>query len=280
MKPVLILFIAIATLFSTNALAQEDAPDEHKKEKDEFFFYWGYNRSAFARSDIRLHGNGYDFTMHNVWAKDKPEPFDPKVYFNILKWSIPQFNFRMGWKIKKRLWVSLGTDHMKYVLQNGQHTTITGTIDSTASHKYAGTYTNDSIHLTNDFVQYEHTDGFNFITFDADYVTPMWSSDDKRFRLEHWLGLSLGVILPRTDVEIFNYEGPNVFNLAGYGMALKSQLRFFMWNRFFVQVQGKAGLVAMPKIQTTTLEDEWAQQNIKFIEGFWAIGYQFRFGKN
>ncbi len=278
MKSTIILFLALLTV-STSSFYGQDAAPKVKKEKEEFFFYWGYNRSAFARSDIRLHGKGYDFTMHNVWAKDKPEPFDAKIYFNPVKLSIPQFNTRLGWKMNDKLWISFGYDHMKYVLQNGQHTTISGTIDSIASQKYAGTYNNDSIKLANDFVQYEHTDGFNFITFDADYVSPLWSSEDKRFKLEHWLGLSAGVILPRTDVEIFSYEGPNVFNLAGYGLAIKSQLRFFMWKRLFVQVQGKAGIVNMPKIQTTTLQDEWAQQNIKFVEAFWAIGYQFRFGR-
>ena len=42
------------------------------KRKGNFFFYWGYNRSAYTNSDIHFWGDGYDFTITAVRAKDEP----------------------------------------------------------------------------------------------------------------------------------------------------------------------------------------------------------------
>src|SRR3972149_3153003 len=46
--------------------------EKNLKRKGNFFFYWGYNRSAYTKSDIHFWGDGYDFTITNVKAKDEP----------------------------------------------------------------------------------------------------------------------------------------------------------------------------------------------------------------
>jgi hypothetical protein len=220
-------------------------------------------------------GNGYDYTLFDVRAADKPLPFDPKVYFHPGKLSIPQFNVRGGWQFKEKLWLSLGYDHMKYVVRNDQYVRISGVIDSTASTHYAGVYTNDEIFLSGDFLAFEHTDGLNFISTDLDYAQTIWKSPNERFSVEHRLGLSLGILYPRTDVIVFGERGPNIWNLAGVGMAAKSQLRCYFFSHFFIEGVAKAGRINLPKIQTTGLPGEFAQQKFSFIEGFWVIGYQF-----
>lgn len=245
------------------------------RKKQQFYLYWGYNRSAYTTSDIRMVGNGYDYTLYDVRAKDKPEAFDPKVYFNITKISIPQFNIRGGWAITDRLWLSGGYDHMKYVVRNDQTVKISGTIDSSASAQYAGTYDQNDVELKSDFLAFEHTDGLNFISFDLDYVSPLWKSKNEKFCLDHLIGVSTGILFPRTDVIIFDKRGPNIWNLAGVGLAIKSQLRFYVFNHFFIEGVAKAGRINLPKIQTTGIDGDWAQQKFSFIEGYWAIGYKF-----
>ncbi len=256
-----------------NQLPNSDSSSTRKKQN--FYLYWGYNRSAYTTSDLRMVGKGYDYTLYDVRAKDKPEEFDPKVYFNIAKISIPQFNIRGGWAINDRLWLSGGYDHMKYVVRNDQTVKISGTIDSSASIQYAGTYNQNDIEIKGDFLAFEHTDGLNFISFDLDYVSPLWQSNNEKLKLEHHIGLSTGVLFPRTDVRIFDVKGPNIWNLAGIGIAVKSQLRFYIYNHFFIDAVAKAGRINLPKIQTTGIEGDWAQQKFSFIEGFWAIGYRF-----
>lgn len=245
-------------------------------DKHVFFVYWGYNRSAYLKSDLTMHGNGYDYTLYQVVAKDRPSPFDPKVYFNPVKLSIPQFNIRLGYRLNEKWSLSLGYDHMKYVVQTGQDVTMTGTVDSSASAKYAGTYSNTSFYLTDQFLHFEHTDGLNFITVELDYVTTLWKSDDKRFWLENRSGIAPGALYPRTDVTVFEHKGPNIWNLAGGGIALRSEMRINLWKYFFVQTTAKAGLLFLPHIQTTGTKGEYAQQNIQFLEGFWSVGANFK----
>jgi hypothetical protein len=267
------IFVLTILLFFTNwFLAQEST----ERTKETFYLCWGYNRSAYTTSDIRMVGNGYDYTLFDVRAVDRPSPFDPKVYFNPLMLSIPQFNIRGGWQLNDKFWISLGYDHMKYVVNNDQYVRISGMIDSSASIDYAGVYTNQSLHLTSNFLALEHTDGLNFISADGDYVHTLWQNKDNRFRVEHRLGISLGILFPRTDVIIFNERGPNIWNLAGVGLAAKSQLRLFFFNHFFLEGVAKAGRINMSKIQTTGIKGEYAQQKFSFIEGFWVIGYQFK----
>lgn len=273
MKRLLLIIMFAMTLF-IDAFSQ--GCECFEDDKKVFFFYWGYNRSAYLRSDLTMHGQGYDYELKQVYAKDRPSPFDPKVYFNPTKLSIPQYNVKIGYRINEKWAVSFGIDHMKYVVQTGQDTQLTGTIDSSASEIYAGTYNNTPFYLTDDFLHFEHTDGLNFVSVELDYVSTLWTSDNRKFWLENRSGVAPGIMYPRTDVTTFGYKGPNIWNLAGGGIALKSEMRINMWKYFFIQTTAKAGLLFLPRIKTTGLSGDYAKQNIQFLEGFWAVGANFK----
>ncbi|WP_258540485.1 hypothetical protein [Parvicella tangerina] len=272
----IIILVALGVVFTRPYPSYGQGCECFEDDKKVFFFYWGYNRSAYLRSDLKMHGAGYNYELSQVFAKDKPEEFDPRVYFNLFKLSIPQFNIRLGYRLNEKWAVSLGYDHMKYVVQSGQETTLSGTIDSSASSQYAGVYDNANFYLTDNFLHFEHTDGLNFITVELDYVSTLWTSDNRKFWLENRSGIAPGVLYPRTDVNIFGTPGPNIWNLAGGGVALKSEMRLNMWKYFFIQTTAKAGLLFLPRIQTTGNKGEYAKQNIQFLEGFWAVGANFK----
>ena len=69
------------------------------------------------------------FTLNDVRAADVPEDWDPKVYLNPTKLTIPQFNFRVGFSINDRWTISGGWDHMKYKILQEQIVDIDGFID-------------------------------------------------------------------------------------------------------------------------------------------------------
>ena len=71
-------------------------------KKGTMFVFWGWNRAGFSDSDIRFKGNGYDFTLQNVTAQDRPSPLSLD-YINPGKVSIPQFNFRYAYFLKDNL---------------------------------------------------------------------------------------------------------------------------------------------------------------------------------
>ena len=102
------------------------------------FAAWGYNRAQYSASNIHFEGPGYDFILHDVAAADQPKPFSFAVYLDPRDLSLPQYNYRAGWFLNDRWSFSLGMDHMKYVMGQGQNVRITGTISSDRSQQYAG----------------------------------------------------------------------------------------------------------------------------------------------
>lgn len=54
--------------------AQETTPARYTAHnKGKFFFFWGGNRDYYTNSDITFSGNGYNFTIKDVEAVDKPK---------------------------------------------------------------------------------------------------------------------------------------------------------------------------------------------------------------
>lgn len=268
----------LLSLLSLATFSQQ--ADSVKRKKHNFFFYWGYNRSAYSKSDITMKAANYNYTLHDVVAHDRPSPFDPNIYFNPKWLSIPQFNVRAGYQLNEKWWISGGYDHMKYVVDAYQNTSISGTIDSSASQLYAGEYDNTPMVLDDkEFLHFEHTDGLNFISIDMEYVSNIWKSKNTKFNFEHRAGAGLGILYPRTDVNIFGVKNANIFNLAGMGVSLKSQFRLNMWKVLFVQLSGKVGGITMPRITTSGYNGDYAKQSFLFAEVFWVVGVRFGFGE-
>jgi hypothetical protein len=63
-----------------------------------------------------------------VTASDRPYSFSLDNYFNPKNISISQYCFRLGYFITDRIQLSFGVDHMKYAVDQGQWTNITGEI--------------------------------------------------------------------------------------------------------------------------------------------------------
>lgn len=249
---------------------------ENKKEKKKFSFYWGYNWSAYTTSTLQLEGEGYNYTLHNITAKDRPTKFDANTYFNPQYLSIPQFNTRVGYQWKEKWALSFGYDHMKYVVNPYQRAPITGSIKTENAGNYKGYYsTGDSININKDFLEFEHTDGLNYFTFEIDNVNELFNLKQGLLILELRTGIGIGFIIPRTHANIFDVPGPNIFNFAGYGTSLKSEFRLQFKKHFFLQATGKAGYINMPHISTTRNKADKASQEFGFVEGMWAIGTNF-----
>ena len=129
-------------------------------KKGQMFVFWGWNRAGFTNSDIRFKGAGYDFTLENVVAHDRPSALSLD-YINPGKVSIPQFNFRLGYFIKDNLALVIGQDHMKYVMDQDQTVGFKGNISDPV---YAAMVQNGQVNLEDEqFLTFEHTDGLNYV---------------------------------------------------------------------------------------------------------------------
>lgn len=248
--------------------------------KGKLYISWGYNRSTFGLSDIRLTGPGYDYTIEKVKAIDRPSPFDPSVYFSITKISIPQFNFRTGFFLNNHFSISLGYDHMKYVLVQDQLVAMWGQIDSSASENYAGTYSGEKQIIHQDLLIYEHTDGLNYISAEAEYFDSFYETKKGKIVIDFFGSFGLGIVLPKTRAIMFNNRGNDAFHLSGIGISGALGSRIYFFKHFYIHVGGKTGYLFMPNIATNALEVDRASQTINFFEGYFQLGGQFNILRN
>lgn len=242
--------------------------------KGKFYLYWGYNRSIFTKSNIHVHGPQYDFTVYDVVAKDHAE--NPSlVYLNPGLFTIPQFNIRAGYFITKRWAVSLGYDHMKYVMQNGQKAKVSGIISSEASAKYGGFYLKKEMVISEDFLKFEHTDGLNVVTVDVEHYLPLWTSKNQKWKLDATIGTGGIWVIPRSDVRVFGKGLNNEFHMAGYTWTGKGGFRINGFKRFFFQVESRGGYISLPSVLVANSAPERIDHYFSFLEFNAVLGLYF-----
>jgi hypothetical protein len=246
-----------------------------------FYFHWGYNSSSYAKSDLRLYGKGYDFTLKDVVAHDRPTPLS-STYIDISRFSIPQFNFHFGYFIKDNYSISLGWDHMKYVVDVPQTVKITGNIAPSISEPaidalaYGGTYYNADFTINPNFLTFEHTDGFNYASVEVERYDDAWRAKKGKMYLALETGLGAGLIIPRSDVRLFGVGQNNYWNLAGWGVSAKAGAKLFFNTHLFFQGSLKTGWTNLSNIRTTGRNSiDKAQQKISYLENYWVLGYIF-----
>lgn len=267
----LFIVLLVGSLMSSSAFSQRYS---YKKkfgtQKNGVYVYWGYNRAAFTKSDITFIGPQYNFTLIDAAAKDRPSN-KLSHYFNPKKFTVPQFNFRIGWYYKFRWDISVGYDHMKYVMRDWQQLYINGVIEGTTNSNLNGTYTNSDgmILIRPDDLHYENTNGLNYISVQLNNTAPLYKTNNRKFAIQRRMGGGFGPVVTQTD---FNWDGQeyhSAFKFAGYGISLHAGLRFDFFNRFFLQNNFSGGFIHLPKNETIQRQDHYAKH--KFLYGSWEI---------
>ena len=267
------LAVLAFTLTVTHVCAQGPAHPEPRTVhlRHRVFANWGYNRAQYTRSNIHFEGPGYDFILHDVAAQDRPENFSFGGYFAPKNIWIPQYNYRAGWFLSDRWGLSIGLDHMKYVVGQYQTVRITGTISAERSVTYAGSSEHD-VALTPDFLRYEHTDGLNLLSVDGDHYDRLWNSHNGKHALFLTEGAFIGPVIPRTDVRLFGEGINNRFNVAGYGAGAQAGFFAEFWDHLFLRVAAKAGYIELPNVLTTGEAGNSARQRFWFVQEYAVLG--------
>ena len=128
---------------------------------------------------------------------------------------------------------------MKYVVEQGQTTQITGYIGESGS-LYNGVYTNDDIVIQEGFLKFEHTDGLNYGIAEIRRLDELFSFH-KNIQLNYLLGAGTGVLVPRTNTTLLNKERYDEFHIAGYGLHALVGINFTFFKHFFIQSEFKRG---------------------------------------
>ncbi len=245
-------------------------------KKGKMFVFWGWNRAGFTNSDIRFKGAGYDFTLENVVAHDRPSPLSLD-YINPGKVSIPQFNFRLGYFIKDNLALVIGQDHMKYVMDQDQTVGFKGNISDPV---YAAMVQNGQVNLEDEqFLTFEHTDGLNYVNLGLEKYQTLLSKE--KVDVTWAYGGGAGVMFPKSNVKLFGNERSDRFHVAGFGLDLRTNINAIFWKHWMARVEGKFGYINMPDIKTTlNNKPDKASQDFVFYQINFGIGYTFNTRNN
>lgn len=279
LKPIILFFIILSQFIS---YSQTDKDSNTKTKytahnKGKFFVSWGGNRDNFSKSDIRFKGEGYDFTLYDVVANDKPKGWHID-YINPARMTIPQTNLRIGYFLNDHYSITIGVDHMKYVLVQNKTVTYSG------NYPDAGTYgenpTNNQLTLTEDFLTFEHTDGLNYVHTEVsrfdDISTLIGLSNTDKFQLNVTEGIGAGLLFPKTNAKLLGNDRYDDYHVSGYGVSAKIGLNFTFFKHFYIQTELKGGYIDMPDIKTTAKDSDSASQNFFFFQKIISLGGIFK----
>lgn len=265
-------------LLSVSVFSQEKTKTK-KSNKGKMFVYWGWNRASFSNSDITFKGDNYNFTLQDVKAKDRITPFTFD-YFHPTKITLPQTNVRIGYFLNDNYTISVGVDHMKYVMKSYQTVKINGEIN--AGTPFDGVYNNEDILLTHDFLKFEHTDGLNYVNVELkrfDEIGHFIGMNHDDFQLSITEGFGVGVLYPRTNATLFNQKRWDEFHISGWGASVGAGLNLTFFKHFFVQSDLKYGYIKMPSIRTTENKEDTASQSFTFFQKTIVFGARFNIFK-
>jgi len=281
LKNIYLFAVSLTLFWSHNSNSQENDLTTPVKftahNKGKFYVFWGGNRESFSKSDIHFTGADYDFTLYDVAAHDKPKGWHVD-YLNPGRMTIPQTNLRIGYFITDHYNISVGLDHMKYVMYQNKAVDYSGFYPNAGS--YGEVLPNNQLLLTEDFLTFEHTDGLNYINTEisrVDDISKIFKlSNTDKFQINATEGIGGGVLLPKTNAKLLNKDRHDDFHLSGYGVSAKIGLNFTIFKYFFIQTELKGGYITMNDIRTTKDSADKASQEFFFFQRIIAFGGIFK----
>lgn len=263
--------LLVFTMLSFSAAGQKwSSKRKYSYAKNTMYFYWGYNRSIYSKSDVQFSGPGYNFIVQDMKASDRPSR-DFSTYVNIKTITIPQFNIRVGYYVADFWDVSIGYDHMKYVMDKNQTLYLNGEITGTTNSELSGTYDKSTgkIPIREQDLHYENTNGLNYISAQLNMTIPLYETNKRDFSIHYRLGLGAGPVLTQTDFFWDGEQYHSTFNITGYGASLHTGVRFDFFNRFFFKSSWSTGFINLPHNRTIQDAPDYARQ--KFVYGQWEL---------
>jgi len=268
-KIIFILFCFLNSFFAKAGDGDCNCPGSHKSDKGTFYFAWGYNRDWFSKSDIHFYdaGKNYDFTLYDAKAKDRAG-FDLIVRQAAkFDFTIPQYNYRMGYYFPKKnnIGIEINFDHTKYVMVDYQTLHLKGQIGD----KH---YDLDTLITPDGFLQFEHTNGANFLMVNFLYRKNLLKSKNQKQWLSIVVKPGAGIVIPKTDVTLFGEQLDNKFHIAGWLTGVETGIRYD-YKHFFAEFTGKGTFANYSDV--LILPGTKANHHFWCAEAILTAGFQF-----
>jgi hypothetical protein len=281
MKNSIFSILLLLLAFSIQAQSNRTKPKKFSDAKNTIYIYWGYNRAAYTKSSLHCVGSGYDFTFNKALSHDRQEK-KLITYINPTTITVPQFNLRLGYNFMDHYSVSLGIDHLKYIMTDNQTVNMTGHIDPGVDPYWSGDYHNTPTFLADNHIHYENTNGMNFIRLQFARMD-QWYRTKKNgwFALSTVFGLSTGMILSFNDWKFGGIYTTQIVSLSGYGFSATAGLRLEFWKHLFLQTNIAGGFIHQTHVKSRPNGPDYIQQKLGYIASETVFGLMFYIhGKN
>ena len=233
----LILISVLLQAFSVQAQYRKFSKKKPKNSmaKGTLYAYWGYNRSAYSLSNIYFKAPGADFTLYGVQATDRPS-LKVSEYFNPSSITVPQFNFRIGYNFKNYWNLSLGYDHMKYVMVHGPAYGFSGFTETglNENENLNGNYSSIQVTTDEKTFHYENSNGLNYIRLELTRIRNMVRNKRDNFTFSLLGGLSAGGIVSFNDFTFNGEKFTATPSLSGFGASVHGGMRFEFFKHVFL----------------------------------------------
>ena len=251
MKFIACFALICAPFLSTGQSLWKDNKQKVSHAQGTLFGYWGYNRSAYTKSNIRFVGPGYDFTLSGAKAHDNQSPFSVDKY--LINVTIPQFNARIGYYFRNHWAISAGYDHMKYVFQDRNEVTLSGEISPGVDPvtNWSGIYTGEPVITDRETFHYENSNGLNYIHLQLTRTDLLFAFGQKhQFAISSNLSAGAGALLSINDLTFAGTKSRETASMSGYGLSAHAGLRFEFFRHVFIQTNLTGGFNHQVRVRT------------------------------
>jgi hypothetical protein len=263
------IFLAVSVILSTHVPVSAQDDLKPNLRFDRFYFYFGYNRVFYTRSDIKINdGNQIGFTLSKVKGEDPPL----KGLSDFKPFTDGPYNIRMGYYLTPRYALSIGFDHMRYRIRENQTVAIKGEILDDEAEEFKGNYSGEDIVLTRPFFYLEHTDGLNYISVEQDF---RFLKSNTPIQLS--IGSAAGMYWPRTESFLFGRGGNHPYHISGWGISIHSSIGYIPQHaHFFGLLTAKGGHVRLNDILLDDRNSSLrASQIFFFLQVNLGVGFKF-----
>ncbi|MDD2984500.1 MAG: hypothetical protein PHQ74_14035 [Crocinitomicaceae bacterium] len=275
MKVITALLLICMTLnFNVNAQVKKKKKAKTSYAKGTMFGYWGYNRSAYTKSNLRFVGEGYDFTLKQSKASDNPST-KFKEYMDLGNLTVPQFNARVGYYFKDKWAISFGYDHMKYLFNDRNQVLLDGFIRPGLDTVWTeGNYNDKQVTTNRENFHYENSNGLNYLHFEIMRSQNLYRTKNKKFGVTGNVGLGLGSLLSFNDFDFAQQKDMVTISMSGYAASAHLGLRLEFFNHFFLQGEMSGGFMHQVKVKTRSNDlKAYASQKYGYAMGQVVAGF-------
>lgn len=270
---------------------QNDELNKNIKPRS-IYFVWGYNRAWHGSSDMTFRTNEGSFTIHDAQGVDRPSPFDPAVYFNPSKLSIPQYVMKVGYVFDETFGIELAQDHMKWVFVNDIPYEITGdfspvlyTDEDGSEWPVANTFEDVRESGNTTWLAAEHSDGYNYVNASAVFNINIVATKNEIFKIDFRPAAGVGLMIPKTRImmhrdQMWNWKGlDNRFHIAGYGVHAEAKVRITFFNKFFVEAATRGTYIKVENALVDGSNARLEHTPIPSLQVYGAAGIAIPIGK-